>query len=147
MIAIELTNPREDNCENAHDRKSLKYADLMADCKDKGWSVWLFPVEVGWRGFPAQSVWNFEADHTRAVRKNTQDNNEKTAGYGTAETICAGRCDPTSSKLATTADPSTGRCRGLGSKIRWRLETIWRRSEPTDEHPGAKIHVHVTRVT
>ena len=25
-----------------HERKSLKYADLMADCKDKGWGVWLY---------------------------------------------------------------------------------------------------------
>ncbi len=23
----------------------------------KGWQAWLFPVEVGCRGFPAQSVW------------------------------------------------------------------------------------------
>ena len=33
------------------------YADLMADCKDKGLSLWLFTVEVGCRGFPARSVW------------------------------------------------------------------------------------------
>ena len=57
LVAIELTVPWEENCEEAHERKSLRYADLMADCKDKGWSVWLFPVEVGCRGFPAQSVW------------------------------------------------------------------------------------------
>ena len=36
--------------------RSLKYADLMTDCKDKGWSEWRFPVEVGIRGFPAQFV-------------------------------------------------------------------------------------------
>ena len=53
LIAIELTV----NCEEAHERKSLKYADLMAECRDRGWNVWLFPVEVGCRGFPAQSVW------------------------------------------------------------------------------------------
>ena len=57
LVAIELTVPREENCEEARERKSLKYADLVADCKDKGWSVWLFPVEVGCRGFPARSVW------------------------------------------------------------------------------------------
>ncbi|RXN07805.1 hypothetical protein ROHU_035438 [Labeo rohita] len=27
------------------------------DCRGKGWQAWLFPVEVGCRGFPAQSVW------------------------------------------------------------------------------------------
>ena len=40
LVAKELTVPLEENCEEAHERKSLKYADLMADCKDKGWSVW-----------------------------------------------------------------------------------------------------------
>ena len=54
MVAIELTMGRK--FEEAHERKSLKYADLMADCKDKRWSVWLYPVEVGCKGFPAQSV-------------------------------------------------------------------------------------------
>ena len=31
LVAIELTVPRQENCEEAHERKSLKYADLMAD--------------------------------------------------------------------------------------------------------------------
>ncbi|XP_033725208.1 uncharacterized protein LOC117315172 [Pecten maximus] len=56
LIVVELTVPWEENCEEANERKSLKYADLMADCRDKGWSVWLFPVEVGCRGFPSRSV-------------------------------------------------------------------------------------------
>ena len=54
-----------------------------------------------------------EASHTtRDVRKNMQDNkkdwekqrNGHPAGYGRAETICAGSRDPPSSGLATTAD-------------------------------------------
>ena len=57
LVAIELTVPWEESCEGAHERKNLKYADLIVDCKNKGSSVWLFPVEVGCRGFPAQSVW------------------------------------------------------------------------------------------
>ena len=61
LVTIELTMPWEENCEEAYERKTLKYADLMADSKDKGWSVWLFPVEVGCRGFPAQSVWKLGA--------------------------------------------------------------------------------------
>ena len=42
LVAIELTVPWEENCEEVlvHERKSLRYADLKADCKDKGWSVW-----------------------------------------------------------------------------------------------------------
>ena len=57
IIAIELKVPWEENCDDAHQRKSLKYTDLMADCREKGWQAILLPVEVGCRGFPAQSVW------------------------------------------------------------------------------------------
>ena len=57
LVAIELTVSFEESCEEAHDRKSLKYAELMADCKDKGWNFRLFPVEVGCREFSVQSVW------------------------------------------------------------------------------------------
>lgn len=49
IILIELTVPWEEGCEEAHD--------LVQECKNKGWQAWLFPVEVGCRGFPAQSVW------------------------------------------------------------------------------------------
>ena len=45
-------------CSEAHERKATKYQDLVQQCRDKGWQAWLFPVEVGCRGFPAQSVWN-----------------------------------------------------------------------------------------
>lgn len=36
LVAIELAVPRDEIYEEAHERKSLKYADLMTDCKDKG---------------------------------------------------------------------------------------------------------------
>ena len=39
LVAIELTVPYEEKCDKAHERRSLKYADLMADCKHKEWSV------------------------------------------------------------------------------------------------------------
>ncbi|XP_021349432.1 uncharacterized protein LOC110466448 [Mizuhopecten yessoensis] len=57
LIAIELTVPWEEGCEEAHERKKAKYDELMEKCRSRGWTVWLFPVEVGCRGFPAQSVW------------------------------------------------------------------------------------------
>ena len=66
-----------------------------------------------------------EAAHTtRDVRKNMQDNkkdwekqrNGHPAGYGRAETICAGSRDRSSSGLATTVDLPTGGCHGLGWK-------------------------------
>ena len=56
IIVVELTMPWEDSCEVAHERKSLKYQPLVQECKDKVWQAWLFPVEVGYRGFPAKSV-------------------------------------------------------------------------------------------
>ena len=48
--------------------EELKYADLMAGCKDKGWIIWLFPIEADCRGFPAQSVWKLLARLGRSGR-------------------------------------------------------------------------------
>jgi len=58
IIAIELTVPWEERCAEAHERKKAKYEDLLAECRQQGWQTWNFPVEVGTRGFPAQSVWH-----------------------------------------------------------------------------------------
>ncbi|KAK0140163.1 hypothetical protein N1851_022917 [Merluccius polli] len=58
VILIELTVPWKDGCGEVHERKATKYQDLVQQGRDKGWQAWLFPVEVGCRGFPAQSVWN-----------------------------------------------------------------------------------------
>lgn len=58
IILIELIVPWEDGCSEAHERKATKYHELIQQCRDKGWQAWLFPVEVGCRGFPAQFVWN-----------------------------------------------------------------------------------------
>ena len=57
IMLIVLTVPWEDGCEEASEKKATKYQDLVQQCKHKGWQAWLFPVEVGYRGFPAQSVW------------------------------------------------------------------------------------------
>lgn len=57
IVVIELTVPWEERCDEAYERKATKYAELMEECRRKGWSTWLFPVEVGCRGFPAASVW------------------------------------------------------------------------------------------
>ena len=50
LFGITLEMSSEENCEDTHKRKSLRYADLMANCKEKGCSVWLFPVEVAAKG-------------------------------------------------------------------------------------------------
>ena len=45
IILIELTVPWEEGCEQAFERESAKYQDLLHDCRGKGWQAWLFPVE------------------------------------------------------------------------------------------------------
>ena len=37
--------------------KKAKYEALAEECRDSGWRTTIFPVEVGCRGFPSQSVW------------------------------------------------------------------------------------------
>ena len=54
---VELTVPWEERVEEAHQLKKDKYADLQAECAERGWKTWVFAVEVGCRGFPAQSLW------------------------------------------------------------------------------------------
>ena len=56
LIVIELTVPWESRCEEAYERKKAKYTELLEACKQQGWRTWLFPIEVGTRGFCAQSV-------------------------------------------------------------------------------------------
>jgi hypothetical protein len=50
VIIIELTVPSEENLANAYDRKKTKYQDLVAECENRGWTVFYFPIEVGSRG-------------------------------------------------------------------------------------------------
>ncbi|XP_072022080.1 uncharacterized protein [Amphiura filiformis] len=50
-IIIELTVPSEDNLANAYARKKCKYEDLVAECENRGWTVFYFPVEMGSRDF------------------------------------------------------------------------------------------------
>ena len=54
LVIVELTLPWEERCQSAYELKKAKYTDLQTLCKERGW---LFQVEVGCWGFPAQSVW------------------------------------------------------------------------------------------
>ena len=56
LVVIELTVPWETRCEEAYERKKAKYTELLEQCRHRGWRTWLFPIEVGARGFCAQSV-------------------------------------------------------------------------------------------
>ncbi len=53
---IELTVPWEEGIQAAHEFKRLKYSDLVAKCKDGGWTATIHPVEVGCRGFVGKSA-------------------------------------------------------------------------------------------
>lgn len=55
-LLVELTVPWEEGLEAAHERKRAKYADLVAECREGGWNVKLYPVEVGARGFVGNST-------------------------------------------------------------------------------------------
>ena len=57
VILVELTVPWEERTEEAFELKKAKYQELADVCKEGGWKTWIFPVEVGCRGFPAQSAW------------------------------------------------------------------------------------------
>ena len=54
---VELTVPWEDRMEEAYERKLSKYTDLASSVREKGWQAWIFPVEVGARGFTGKSVY------------------------------------------------------------------------------------------
>jgi hypothetical protein len=57
VIMIELTIACEERIESAFERKRSKYEELLRDCVTAGWKAWLFPIEVGCRGFVGKSVW------------------------------------------------------------------------------------------
>ena len=56
VVMIELTVPWKDQIEEVNERKRLKYDKLRELCTSKRWAARCLPVEVGVRGFPAQSV-------------------------------------------------------------------------------------------
>ena len=56
IVLWELTVPWEENAEEAHERKRLKYDELLESCRAKGWRASCSPIEVGARGFLARSL-------------------------------------------------------------------------------------------
>lgn len=55
VILIELTSPAEENIYQRNSDKRQKYASLVEECGTRGWKVLLFCVEIGARGFVADS--------------------------------------------------------------------------------------------
>ena len=53
---IELRIPFKDVIEEAFERKKLKYAEMVAKPRQRGWEAHTRPVEMGVRGFVAKST-------------------------------------------------------------------------------------------
>ncbi|KAK7919076.1 hypothetical protein WMY93_010360 [Mugilogobius chulae] len=56
VVMLELTVPWEDRLEEAFERKLTKYEQLTESCQGAGWKARCLPIEVGCRGFVAQSL-------------------------------------------------------------------------------------------
>lgn len=56
VIMLELTVPWEERMEEASGRKREKYAELVEDCRNRGWRARCLPIEVGGRGFAGKSL-------------------------------------------------------------------------------------------
>ena len=56
VILIELTCPAEENILSKNREKLSRYERLKLDCKSRGWTCVVYAVEVGARGFVAQSL-------------------------------------------------------------------------------------------
>ena len=62
MGILELTVPNEDRIEVSGELKRAKYEPIAHEARLKGWSVRIWAVEVGCRGFPAVSMSTFFKD-------------------------------------------------------------------------------------
>ena len=56
VIMVELTSPIEENTVQRNKDKRKKYEDLVFDCQSNNWKTHLICIEVGARGFLADSV-------------------------------------------------------------------------------------------
>ena len=56
VFVIELMVPFEENFDWAHQRKLEKYEDLREQCVTNGWITNVFSIEVGCRGFIADTT-------------------------------------------------------------------------------------------
>lgn len=56
---VELTVPSEERVELAGEMKKAKYEELKREGERKGWRIRIWTVEVGCRGFPANSMATF----------------------------------------------------------------------------------------
>ena len=76
MGIVELTVPSEERVEVAGEMKREKYEVIVQGGRERSWTVRVWTVEVGCRGFPAASMATFlkdigigGADRNRALRR------------------------------------------------------------------------------
>ena len=86
VVMIELTVPPwEDHIDEANERKRLKSDELRELCISNGWTTRCIPVEVGARGFPAQSVHDSVLDvkgkQRRTIVKNISEAAERASNW------------------------------------------------------------------
>ncbi|XP_069125380.1 uncharacterized protein [Argopecten irradians] len=103
MVMVELTVPWEERCEEAFERKKGKYVELAGDIRALGWSVWVFPVEIRCRGFPAHSTWRMFA----ALGVKGRDRR------------------PAVDRMSRTAEKSSSWLWWRRQDMSWRLSTDW----------------------
>ena len=48
--------PWEEHMQEAHERKQLKYDNLLGQCQSNGWNALCLLIEVDTRGFTARSL-------------------------------------------------------------------------------------------
>ena len=73
-MMIELTSPSEENLEVRHKEKEGKYEGLAGECRKAGWRTHLFAVEVGARGYAADSLMTCLKEAGGAETTNKADN-------------------------------------------------------------------------
>ena len=84
---VELTVPFEANIDEACERKTVRYEDLVKDCCFEGWKTWHSPIEVGCRGFVGFRLrkWflktGFTEKHTKNILKRIQETAEKASHW------------------------------------------------------------------
>ena len=78
---IELTVPNEERIEVSGEIKRMKYEPIVQEGRKNGWSVRIWAVEVGCRGFPAVSMSTFFKDlgYKGAEKKRAIERISKTA--------------------------------------------------------------------
>ncbi|MGH0174060.1 UNVERIFIED_CONTAM: hypothetical protein FKN15_067039 [Acipenser sinensis] len=84
---FKLTVPWEDAVDEAYERKKLRYAQLATEAEQRGWRVWVYPMEMGCQGVVAHSTTRFRKDvgfsgqELRCTVKNLSEAGERSSNW------------------------------------------------------------------